>query len=630
MPELLQHNVFTLLCLALALPFLGGIVAFTEKKWAPVPFWIAVFCSGLLLAEVAAGNQFQFTANWLHVSADFNLRIGLSVDLLSATMATLVLAISAMIQVYSVGYFAQKVKLPRYFLLMGVFTSAMLLLVFSADLLTLTIGWNMVGVASYFLIGYYYEKPSAAKAATQALLINKLGDLFLLMGLIGIMVVQGSVVFTGESLLWPGYSWWIPLCLVLAALVKSAQFPFQFWLPDAMEGPTPVSALLHAATMVVAGVFLLIRVFPWLPSELLEGVSYIGVAGALGGSLLAFFHWDAKRVLAWSTVAQIGYMMAAIGFKVPEIAFLHLFTHAFFKAGLFLSAGISIHRAHQSGIHSQHLAHIGNTATGSEKWAFALLMAALMGMPLTTGFLSKEAILATGFGAHSLLSMALLMAGLLTGAYMGRYFFWAFSKAKNSNQQLSGYMGLPLVVFVASVLIPLGMAQYGLHGASLTFYNIGFVHVPAPEAPVWFTGLALALGAGGFALGYWLQTKVQPELAKLATVPTWASTGFYIHSMWQGLYRFVVVQLPSRIAWADWHVLDRILRASGKSVVVLGHLVAFLDNKLVDSLILLVAAVSRLGGRLVNSFQTASIQRNLAHLFIFILLFSWLVYQLVF
>jgi NADH-quinone oxidoreductase subunit L len=257
-------------------------------------------------------------------------------------------------------------------------------------------------------------------------------------------------------------------------------------------------------------------------------------------------------------------------------------------------------------------------------------MAALMGLPLTTGFLSKEAVLAAGYGSQPWLSLVLLMAGLLTGAYMGRYFFWAFLKTKNAHQQLSPNMRLPLAALAVCVLIPLGMAQYGVHSNSLTFFNIGFLHVPAPEAPVWFTVLAVGLSLVGFALGFWLQTRIQPEIAKQATVPTWASTGFYIHSMWQGVYRMMGVKLPSRIAWADWHVLDRMLRASGKSVVVLGHLVAFLDNKLVDSIILLIAAISRLGGRLVNSFQTASIQRNLAHLFIFILLFSWLVYQLVF
>jgi len=628
-----QHEALMILLLSIISifsPLSGGPLTWVDRRLAPVA--ISFLCSCFLLANVWYGESFQFTVTWLTLPSSASLQVGLRVDKLSSTMATLVAFISGLVQIYSLGYFPSNERLTRFFSFMGLFATSMLVLVWSADLLLLSVGWSLVGLASYFLIGYYFEKPAASKAATQALLLNKLGDVFLLIGVIGTLAVQGNLFFAGNEqsiTLWPHSAWWVPVCLILAAMVKSAQFPFHVWLPDAMEGPTPVSALLHAATMVVAGVFLLLRVYPLLPNELLQHLAYIGVFSALAASVIAFFQWDAKRMLAWSTIAQIGFMFAAIGFHAPALAFLHLFTHAVFKSGLFLSAGISIQRSKKMNIDPQHLNSLAGYESNSEKYAFVLFMSALIGFPLTIGFLSKEAILSVGLAHHSFLGAGLLLAGSLTSAYMGKYFFWfIMKKGKEEAQLVPVSQKIPVLVLAFLTLIPLGLGQYGIHTSSITFFTIGIETKQSISSPIWLPALAVALAIGGFLLGFYSQRKLKFQTDYSFKTPNWVIDSFFIQEFWNRSFRNCFIYLPSQVAYFDTWVLDRFLRAVGKSVVVLGHCVAFVDQKFVDNLIVLIAVFSKVGGRLVNSFQTAQMQRNLAHLFIFIIFFSWLVYWL--
>gem|GEM_PF-676577 len=623
-------ELFTLL--AICLPLFGGLASLADKRLASIPVWFSFGLSAYLWCLVADGSSFQFATNWLALPAGKSFQVGVRTDLLSASMAAIVTFISGLVQVYSIGYFKAKKHLPRYFSFMGLFTSAMLLLVFSADLLLFTVGWNLVGLASYLLIGYYFEKESAARASTQAILLNKLGDAFLLLGLMGTWVIQKNLFFAGDEqtlTVWPESAWWIPFCLMLAAMVKSAQFPFQVWLPDAMEGPTPVSALLHAATMVVAGVFLLIRVYPLLPNEVLDLTAYVGVGSALVASMLAYFHWDAKRILAWSTVAQIGFMFAAIGFHAPYVAFLHLFTHAFFKAGLFLSAGNSIQQASIDYSGSQHLAQLSGYGSTREKYAFILLLASLIGMPLSIGYLSKEAILASGWAHQSWLVVLLILSGGVTALYMGKYFFHVFGKtASVTTSKTAIWQWLPVALLAAFTLLPLGWAQYGIHAETISFLPIGISVLKAVDAPIWLPVLAIALSVSAFAFAFYSQSKMPITLAKEAKTPSWAASSFLIYDFWLSAFRYGFEVLPRQIAHFDQNWVDRFWRAGGKSVVILGHLVAFVDVKFVDNLVLLIATFSRLGGRIINSFQTASMQRNLAHLIYFVIIFSCLVYWL--
>ncbi len=617
--------LFTLL--AISLPLAGGLASLADKRLASFPVWLSFIFTAYLWFFVADGSSFQLATTWLALPGNKSFQVGIKTDLLSVSMAAIVTFISGLVQVYSVDYFHFKKSLTRYFSCMGLFTSAMLLLVFSAELLLFAIGWNLVGLASYLLIGYYYEKESAAYASTQAILLNKLGDAFLLVGLLGTWVVQKNLFFAGDEqtlTIWPASAEWIPFCLLLAAMVKSAQFPFQFWLPDAMEGPTPVSALLHAATMVVAGVFLLIRVYPLLPNEVLDMVAYVGVGSALLASVLAYFQWDAKRMLAWSTVAQIGFMFAAIGFHAPYLAFLHLFTHALFKAGLFLSAGNSIQHNAANG---QHLALLAGQSSTKEKYAFILLLASLTGLPLSLGFLSKEAIFAAGWANQPWLVVALVSSGGFTALYMGKYFFWVYGKSGlENNKPPTKFQWLPVALLAILTLLPLGWAQYGIYADSILFFPIGAPVLKTIAAPFWLPWLAVLLSISAFFFAYYTQEKRSKSIFQQAQTPSWASSSFYIHDFWLHAFRYGFVVLPRQIAHFDQNWVDRFWRSGGKSIVILGHLIAFIDVKFVDNFVLLIAMFSRIGGRIINSFQTASIQRNLAHVIYFIIIFSCLVY----
>ncbi|MCY3940883.1 MAG: NADH-quinone oxidoreductase subunit L [Gammaproteobacteria bacterium] len=345
--------------------------------------------------------------DWLSIGG-FELSFGLLIDRLTALMACVVTWVSLAVHVYTVGYMRDDPGYARFFALIAFFTSAMLLLVMADNFMQLFVGWEAVGLASYLLIGFWFKRPSANFASLKAFLVNRIGDLGLLLGIALIGGAAGSldyaVVFSGapglaqqQITVWPGVS--LPaldlgcVLLFVGAMGKSAQMPLHIWLPDSMEGPTPISALIHAATMVTAGVFMVARMSPLFEFSplALSVVLAVGATTALATGLVAIVQQDIKRIVAWSTLSQLGYMMAGIGVSAYSVAIYHLFTHAFFKALLFLAAGAVIVALH----HEQDIRRMGGLYRRMPiTYATALIgTLALAGIPGTAGFFSKDALI---------------------------------------------------------------------------------------------------------------------------------------------------------------------------------------------------------------------------------------------
>ena len=449
-------------------------------------FLLACLALAGALADPAAHQTFNFA--WFDLGSG-SLRLGFLLDPLTAFMCVMVTFVSLLIFIFSTGYMKADANAKQFFCFLSLFAAAMLGLLVANSLLLLFVCWELVGLASYLLIGFWFHKPSAAAAAKKAFITTRIGDLGFLLGLLWLQDAQGTLLFYdhGLGILEPAAlpdltallpcglaaSTAIGLLIFCGAIGKSGQFPLHVWLPDAMEGPTPVSALIHAATMVAAGVFLIARVYPLMtadqalasvPMHALTVVAFIGAFTALLGALIAVGQNDIKRILAFSTVSQLGYMMLALGVGSWVAAIFHLLTHAFFKALLFLGAGSVIHAAH----HEQDIRALGGLR-GPMKITFitfALGMMALAGVPfLFSGFWSKEAILhaAHGWEVSSLPFYAGLAAVVLTAFYMTRLVAEVFFGAPRSDgaghaQENGPAMTVPLV------LLALGAVGLGFLG----------------------------------------------------------------------------------------------------------------------------------------------------------------------
>ncbi len=434
------------------------------------------------LADPAAHQVFNFS--WFDLGAG-QLPLGFLLDPLTAFMCVMVTFVSLLIFIFSTGYMKADANYKQFFCFMSLFAAAMLGLLVANSLLLLFVCWELVGLASYLLIGFWFQKPAAAAAAKKAFITTRIGDLGFLLGLLWLQDAQGTLLFYdgGAGFLEKtallslvqqttvgglAVSTAIGLLIFCGAIGKSGQFPLHVWLPDAMEGPTPVSALIHAATMVAAGVFLIARVYPLMaadqvlasvPIHALTIVAFIGAITALMGALIACAQNDIKRILAFSTVSQLGYMMLAIGVGSWVAAIFHLLTHAFFKALLFLGAGSVIHAAH----HEQDIRRLGGLRPKMKLTfaTFAVGMMALSGVPfLFSGFWSKEAILhaAHEWRVSSLPLYAGLAAVVLTAFYMTRlvaevFFGTPRSEEANHAHENSPAMTLPLILLAAGAVL---------------------------------------------------------------------------------------------------------------------------------------------------------------------------------
>ena len=437
---------------------------------------VLVYVGYLMLPEGQHVYE-QVVWTWFGAS-DFNVDFGFQVDPLTLVMMFVVTGVGLIIHVYAVGYMQEEFSYYRFFAYFNLFVSAMLLLVMGNNFLLMFIGWEGVGLCSYFLIGYYFEKKSACDAGTKAFIVNRIGDFAFLLAIMYIFNIFGSIDFTTvfhaapEKLIYAGEAVTIiTMLLFVGATGKSAQIPLYTWLPDAMEGPTPVSALIHAATMVTAGVYMVVRcsVLFNLSPLTMTVVAFIGGGTAIMAATIGMTQFDIKRVLAYSTVSQIGYMFMACGVGAYTAAIFHLVTHAFFKACLFLGSGSVIH-----GIHGeQDMRKMGGLKKHMPVtyWTFFISALTIAGIPPLAGFFSKDEVL-----YHSLMDGNIIFwgmgisAALLTAFYMFRLVFMTFHGESRVDPSVHPHespkvMTMPLVVLagLATVGGLLGIPYHGWH-----------------------------------------------------------------------------------------------------------------------------------------------------------------------
>jgi NADH-quinone oxidoreductase subunit L len=500
---------------------------------------------------------------------------GVMVDGLSGTMLLLVTLVSLLVQVYSLGYLDDESApaLGRYYTYQSLFAFSMLGLVLAPTFLQLFVFWELVGLCSYLLIGFWYERPAAARAAVKAFWVTRLGDVGLVLGIVMLWAASGTFEFS--ALFAMARQGQLPLegltaimvLIYLGAVGKSAQFPLHVWLPDAMEGPTPVSALIHAATMVTAGVFLVTRAMPLfaLVPDVLALIAWVGAFTALLAATMACVEDDIKRVLAYSTVSQLGYMMAAAGAGAPAAGFFHLGTHGVFKALLFLAAGAVIHAVGTNDIHRMGGLFRALPQTGL---VFVIGSLTLAGVWPLAGFFSKEAVLA-GVWESGLVGPFLMLAltALLTAFYMFRVVFIAFfGRAHDAHahpHDAPPLMAGPLWV-LAGLSVGLGL-----------YFAAG--HQPEmPHAGAWLLVLSLGLAGAGIALA-WATYQRQAIAAGLwsrafAPIDFMARRRYGLDALYAGLYRGLLLVFSRVIGWLDRYVVDGVLNALSAGTLRAGDL----------------------------------------------------------
>ncbi len=545
-------------------------------------FLLSVAALAGALRDPAAHAVANFT--WFQLGADA-YRLGWLLDPLTGFMCVMVSFVSLLIFIFSTGYMHEDANFKQFFCFLSLFAAAMLGLLVANSLLLLFICWELVGLASYLLIGFWFHKPSAAAAAKKAFITTRIGDLGFLLGLLWLQHSGGTLLFFdgGRGCLEPALlqqlslsttlgglavSTAIGLLVFCGAMGKSGQFPLHVWLPDAMEGPTPVSALIHAATMVAAGVFLIARVYPLMladqalahvPVHALTVVAAIGAITALLGAVIAVAQHDIKRVLAFSTVSQLGYMMLALGVGSWVAAIFHLLTHAFFKALLFLGAGSVIHAAH----HEQDIRSLGGLRPRLRVTfaTFAIGMMALSGVPfLFSGFWSKEAILhaAHAWEVSPLPLYAGLIAVVLTAFYMTRLVAETFLGAPRSPAAAHAHES-PAVMTVPLVLLAVGAVFLGFLGTPACPWlqsRLSGTPLHGNLEHLWEGGglmlLSIVLVGAGLGLGWWLFART-PRASATADDPlarsfpaAWAFLGARLK--FDELYAVTVFPLVSGLA----------------------------------------------------------------------------------
>ena len=573
-----------------------AVVAPLRRSGRPAGFISIVFSAAALGWAVRAWlhssrEVFQPPLLWEWIPAEAGplATVGVLADADSTIMLVLVALVSFLVQVYSLGYLAHEPAqgLGRYYAYQSLFAFSMMGLVLAPNFVQLFIFWELVGLCSYLLIGYWYGKPEAARAAVKAFWTTKAGDVGLLIGIV--LLWQRTGTFDFLELLMQVDAGTLPLeglglvtfCIYLGAVGKSAQFPLHVWLPDAMEGPTPVSALIHAATMVTAGVYLLKRL-DWLfalTPDVLALVGWVGAFTALLAATLACAQSDIKRVLAYSTVSQLGYMMAAIGAGFASAGFLHLLTNGLFKALLFLGAGAVIHA-----VGSNDIFQMGGLRRAMPQTTIVFLVGALSlaGIPLFGGFFSKDEVLgAVWAGGLTAPFVMLVVTAFLTAFYMFRVVFIAFFGEPASQghgahvgagHSSAAHGGTHLQDPLPTMALPFWLLAIMSVGVGILFT----VRHPEHEfaAPGWLTPLVVTVSVGGILLAWLTYHRRVVDAERLAAafglVREAALAKFWVDDVFEAMYRGALLAFSRAVGWMDRYLVDGIVNVLSAWTLVLG------------------------------------------------------------
>ncbi|MGX2996689.1 NADH-quinone oxidoreductase subunit 5 family protein [Streptomyces sp. JNUCC 64] len=639
----------TLAVLVPLLPFLGAVAGLSLGRTAPgfvrplavLPTLAALVLAVLVAARQGGGRTIE-AATQLTPTGSVPVDLALRLDGFAVLVAVLVGVVATCVQIYSTAYLRHDPRYPSYAALVSLFTSAMFLVVYSGDLMVLLVGWEVMGVCSYFLVGHYWETPEARSASLKAFLITKLGDVPFLIGLFALAVDAGSFrISTVLATVADGgldHPTVIALLLLAGVAGKSAQFPLHTWLPDAMAGPTPVSALIHAATMVAAGIYFVARLLPVFAASAaaLTVLAVMAAVTMVGSALAALAQDDIKRVLAYSTIGQLGYLTGALAVADPGAAVFHLLSHGAFKALLFLGAGVVIHAAGTNSLAAMSRMRNLRARVPDAYWTMTVALLALAAIPPFSGFFSKEAVLVGAeHAAHgdtagvptaagwTVLAAGLLTA-LLTAAYAARLWLLAFRGRGTDEVPDHGRQPLPMTTVLWVLAVP--SLGFGLAAGVLPDWFGGASLTPTLTTSVLGTGAALV--GGLLVYGTWRQTAAatrvpldpapaHPDadgsLVEAEALATHERAYGYLEATPDAADPGRVLLGPLHRHAATGFHLDAVYRTLFVRPVLAGaRLVRFLDREVVDTYVRGAAALPRWLGAATRRAQTGNTQTYLS------------------
>jgi NADH-quinone oxidoreductase subunit L len=574
------------------------------------------------------GGEFERSVAWFEIG-DLHVEAGVLVDGLTAVMLVVVTAVSLAVHVYSVGYMHDDKRYTWFFVVLSLFTAAMLNVVIAHNLFQLLVGWEIMGVCSYLLIGHWWEEHENSSAAIKAFITTRIGDVPFTFGIFVLVFATGfetaNIREIGDAIAGEGVSSGLvsaaALLLFGGTIGKSAQFPLQVWLPDAMAGPTPVSALIHAATMVAAGVYLVGRmfeIFVHADAFVLQFVSIIAGITMVMSALLALVQDDIKRVLAFSTISQLAYMVAGLSMGPEGVTagFFHLWTHAFFKALLFLGAGALIHA-----VHSNNMSEMGGLREPMRTtfWTFLVGSLALAGIPPLAGFWSKDELITLAWHGHPVLFATLLVTAVITAFYMTRAValtFFGDYRGHGHPHEAPASMTGPLVALAAATVV-VGFVGAPLLGAPFNEW----VFFEEPHVGEFFYGIALvsvAAAAAGIALGWRLYgpRRQGDPMLELGPVTTLLENRYYMDDFYmKGVILPIRDRVSSAVYWSNQRILDGAVNAAGAVARGLSRVVAWFDARVIDGAVNGAANSAGFTGGLLRYIQSGNVQRYAAFLF---------------
>ncbi len=627
------------------LPFLSAILTLFFGKRTPghgAVYGILAIGAGFVMSLavlwhfVQGGGPYQSSVSWFQIGT-LHMELGQYIDGLTAVMLFVVTSVSLCVHVYSLGYMHGDQRFTWFYVVLSLFTGAMLDVVIANNLFQLLIGWEVMGVCSYLLIGHWYEDKQNSNAAIKAFLTTRTGDVPFMFGIFALIFATGfatsNIQVIGDMAAHHQVS---DVLLTAAALLlfggtigKSAQFPLYVWLPDAMAGPTPVSALIHAATMVAAGIYMVARlfdVFVHADPFVLTIVSAVGAITLLMAAFLAMIQDDIKKVLAYSTISQLAYMVAALGMGEQgyPAAMFHLFTHAFFKALLFLGAGSVIHA-----VHSNNMSEMGGLRKKMPItfWTYLIGGLALAGVPPLSGFFSKDEIILVAYKSHTWwLAAALLLGAVLTAFYTMRMlrltFFGEYRGTAHPHESPVSMTG-PLV-FLAGMTIFTGFLGFSGTGAPF----LDWVYFGTPEAPEFspvVAGLSILMVAIGFIVGYRLYRtyRERDPLHALGGAYGLLEHKYYLDDLYlNGIVYPIRDRASAAVYWFNQTVLDGTVNAVAKVTRGLSQAVNLFDRDVIDGAVNAAAGTAGFSGGILKYIQSGNVQRYIAFLFVGVLVLA--------